>query len=84
MTRDDGSPSVVVIENTMGDYLDAAGRQILLYGADDRTVTAALLRLGRQGERAARSARDRRLAKAFADDVEALRSQGAVTEGRSW
>jgi len=83
-TRDDGSPSVVVIENTMGDYLDAAGRQILLYGADDRTVTAALLRLGRQGERAARSARDRRLAKAFADDVEALRSQGAVTEGRSW
>jgi uncharacterized membrane protein len=83
-TRDDGSPIVVVIANTMGDYLDAAGRQILLYGADDRTVTAALLRLGRQGEHAARSDRDRRLAKAFADDVEALRSQVPVTGGRSW
>ncbi|MFW2336177.1 DUF2254 family protein [Ilumatobacter sp.] len=83
-TREDGSPSVVVIESTMGDYLDAAGRQILLYGADDRTVTAALLRLGRQGERAARSQRDRGLAKAFADDVEALRSQAPVTAGRSW
>jgi uncharacterized membrane protein len=82
--RADGSPSVVVIANTMGDYLDAAGRQILLYGAADRTVTAALLRLGRQGERAARSERDRGLAKAFADDVEALRSQAPVTAGRSW
>jgi uncharacterized membrane protein len=83
-TRDDGSTSVVVIADAMGDYLDAAGRQILLYGADDRTVTSALLRLGRQGERAARSDRDRRLAKAFADDVEALRSQAPVTAGRSW
>ena len=83
-THRDGSPRVVVIEDTMGDYLDAAGRQILLYGADDRTVTAALLRLGRQGERAARSDRDRRLAKAFADDVEAQRSTAPVTAGRSW
>ena len=83
-THRDGSPSVVVIEDTMGDYLDAAGRQILLYGADDRTVTAALLRLGRQGERAARSDRDRLLAKAFADDVEAQRSTAPVTAGRSW
>jgi uncharacterized membrane protein len=83
-TRDDGSPSVVVIENTMGDYLDAAGRQLLLYGAEDRTVTSALLRLGRQGERVARSDRDRRLAKAFADDVEALRSQAPAATGRSW
>ena len=80
----DGAPSVVVFEDTMGDYIDAAGRQILLYGADDRAVTAALLRLGREGERAARSDRDRRLAKAFADDVEALRSQAPATEGRSW
>jgi uncharacterized membrane protein len=83
-TRADGSPSVVVMANTMGDYLDAAGRQILLYGADDRSVTSALLRFGRQGERVARSERDRRLAKAFADDVEALRSQTPVTTGRSW
>jgi len=83
-TREDGSPNVVVLANTMGDYLDAAGRQILLYGAEDRTVTAALLRLGRQGERAARSERDRLLAKAFADDVEAVRSQAPTTAGRSW
>jgi uncharacterized membrane protein len=83
-TRENGSPSVVVLANTMGDHLDAAGRQILLYGADDRAVTAALLRLGRQGERASRSARDRRLAKAFADDVEDLRSQATVTAGGPW
>ncbi len=82
-TRDDGSPSVIVIENTMGDYLDGAGRQILLYGADDRTVTAALLRLGRQCERAARSDRDRRLARAFVADVEAVRGAD-ISEGRSW
>ena len=83
-TNSDGDPIVVVIENTMGDYLDAAGRQLLLYGADDRAVTAALLRLGREGERAARSDRDRRLARAFLDDVELLRSHAPVTEGRSW
>jgi len=83
-TGSDGAPIVVVIEDTMGDYLDAAGRQLLLYGADDRAVTAALLRLGREGERAARSGRDRRLAKAFADDVEAVRSQASATDGRSW
>ncbi|MGI9624067.1 MAG: DUF2254 family protein [Acidimicrobiales bacterium] len=83
-TRDDGSPSVVVIASTMGDYLDSAGRQLLLYGAEDRSVTAALLRLGRQGERVARCERDRRLAKRFADDVEAVRSQTPSTAGRSW
>ena len=81
--RDDGSTSVIVIENTMGDYLDGAGRQILLYGADDRTVTAALLRLGRQCERVARSDRDRRLARAFVADVAAVRGAG-ISEGRSW
>ena len=83
-TGSDGAPSVVVIEDTMGDLLDAAGRQLLLYGADDRAVTAALLRLGREGERAARSDRDRRLAKAFAEDVEAVRSHAPATDGRSW
>ena len=83
-TGSDGAPIVVVIEDTMGDYLDAAGRQLLLYGADDRALTAALLRLGREGERAALSDRDRRLAKAFADDVEAVRSQAPTTDGRSW
>ena len=81
-TRDDGSPSVIVIENTMGDYLDGAGRQILLYGADDRTVTAALLRLGRQCERAGRFDRDRRLARAFVSDVEAVNGAG-ISEGPS-
>ena len=69
--RSDGSPSVVVEEDTMGDLLDAAGRQILLYGNQDRTVTAALLRLGREGERFASSDRDRDLARAFTADVDA-------------
>lgn len=82
--RSDGSPRVVVREDTVGDYLDAAGRQILLYGSEDRTVTAALLRLGRQGERFADSDRDRQLASAFADDVEAARAAGAGSEGRAW
>ena len=41
-SRDDGSYTVVVHENTMGDFMDTAGRQILLYGGDDRSVTAAL------------------------------------------
>jgi uncharacterized membrane protein len=31
----DDSPRVVVREDTMGDHLDAAGRQILLYGSED-------------------------------------------------
>lgn len=81
--RTDGSPCVVVEEDTMGDYLDAAGRQILLYGSEDRTVTAALLRLGREAERFAGSDRDRQLARTFADDVEAARA-GADSEGRAW
>ena len=82
--RSDGSPRVVVREDTVGDYLDAAGRQILLYGGEDRTVNAALLRLGRQGERFADSDRDRQLARTFADDVEAARAAGAGSEGRAW
>jgi uncharacterized membrane protein len=82
--RADGTPSVVVIEDTIGDLLDAAGRQLLLYGAPDRTVTAALLRLGRQGERAARSDRDRQLAAAFAADVDEVRAADAGSEGRAW
>ncbi len=82
--RSDGSSCVVVREDTVGDYLDAAGRQILLYGGEDRTVTAALLRLGRQGERFADSDRDRQLARTFADDVEAARAAGAGSEGRAW
>ena len=82
--RADGTPSVVVIEKTIGDWLDGAGRQLLLYGATDRTVTAALLRLGQQGERAARSDRDRQLAAAFADDVDAVRDAGAGSRGRAW
>ena len=68
----------------MGDHLDAAGRQILLYGSDDRTVTAALLRLGREGARFAGSDRDRQLAHAFAKDVEAARAAGAGSLGRAW
>jgi len=82
--RADGTPSVVVRENTVGDWLDAAGRQLLLYGATDRTVTASLLRLGREGERAARSDRDRQLAAAFAVDVDAVRAAGAGSDGRAW
>lgn len=82
--HDDGSPSVVVTADTLGDHLDAAGRQILLYGSDDRTVTAALLRLGQQGERFATSERDRRLASAFASDVEAIRADTARTDGSAW
>ena len=82
--RSDGSHCVVVEEDTMGDHLDAAGRQILLYGSGDRTVTAALLRLGREGERFAGSDRDRQLAHAFAQDVEAARAAGASSEGRAW
>ena len=81
---EDGTPRVVVNEATMGDYLDAAGRQILLYGGVDRTVTAALLRLGKQGERFAGSDRDRRLAREFIADVESTRSNGAGSHGREW
>ena len=80
----DGSPSVVVRTPSVGDLLDASGRQILLYGAEDRTVTAALLRLGRQGERFATSERDRKLARAFGDDVEAVRANGANSPGQLW
>ena len=82
--RADGTPRVVVRENTVGDWLDGAGRQLLLYGAMDRTVTAALLRLGQQGERAARSDRDRQLAAAFADDVDKVRAAGVDSAGRAW
>lgn len=82
--RSDGTPRVVVAGDTMGDHLDTAGRQLLLYGREDLTVTAALLRLGRQGERMAQSDRDRRLARAFADDVEAARASGTGSEGRGW
>ena len=73
--RSDGSPSVVLLEDSMGDFLDAAGRQILLYGADDRTVTAALLRMAQQAERTATCDHDRRLARALAADVEAARGE---------
>ena len=82
--QSDGSPSVVVEEDTMGDLLDAAGRQILLYGNQDRTVTAALLRLGREGERFAGNDRDRHLARAFTADVDAARQAGAGSEGAAW
>ena len=82
--QSDGSPSVVVEEDTMGDLLDAAGRQILLYGNQDRTVTAALLRLGREGERFASTDRDRHLARAFTADVDAARQAGAGSEGAAW
>lgn len=82
--RDDGTPTVVVEEDTMGDFLDAAGRQILLYGGDDRTVTAALQRLGQQGQRFATFDRDRQLAKAFTADVESKRATGATSHGRAW
>jgi len=78
----DGSPSVVVREQTMGDHLDAAGRQILLYGSEDQTVTAALLRLGEQGQRFATSDHDRDLARAFTVDVESDRANGAQSAGR--
>ena len=78
----DGSPSVVVCEQTMGDHLDAAGRQILLYGSEDQTVTAALLRLGEQGQRFATSDHDRDLARAFTVDVESDRANGAQSAGR--
>lgn len=80
----DESSSVVVLADSLGDRLDAAGRQILLYGGGDRTVTAALLRLGQQGARFATSERDRRLARAFVDDVDAVRADGASSAGRAW
>ncbi len=80
----DESSSVVVLADSLGDRLDAAGRQILLYGGSDRTVTAALLRLGQQWARIATSERDRRLARAFVDDVDAVRADGATSAGRAW
>ena len=80
--RSDGSPSVVLLEDSMGDFMDVAGRQILLYGTDDRTVTAALLRMAQQAERTATCERDRRLAQALAADVEAARGESG-SEGRS-
>ena len=81
--RGDGEPNVVLFEDTMGDLMNAAGRQILLYGKDDRSVTAALLRMARQAERTATCERDRRLARALAADVEAVRAE-SVSEGGSW
>ena len=81
---EDGTPLVVVHEATIGDYLDAQGRQLLLYGGGDRAVTAALLRLGKQGERIAGSDRDRRLAQEFTADVESMRANGAGSHGRNW
>jgi hypothetical protein len=81
--RSDGSPIVIAREDGVGDHLDTAGRQILLYGRDDRSVTAALLRLAREAERTAPYERDRRLARAFAEDVEAARGAGAGSESRS-
>ena len=86
-SRRDGSYTVVVIENTMGDFMDAAGRQILLYGSDDRSVTAALLRMAQQAERVALHERDRRIARALASDVEAVRgssNNSSNSEGNSW
>ena len=82
-SRDDGSYTVVVHENTMGDFMNTAGRQILLYGGDDQSVTAALARMARQAERTARYERDREIARALAIDVEAVRG-GAHAPGRSW
>lgn len=82
--HDDGTPSVVVVADTLGDYVDAAGRQLLLYGGDDRTVTAALLRLARQSERIAATDRDRDLCAAFAADVDRTRADGNRSAGRSW
>ena len=80
----DESPSVIVQADSLGDHLDASGRQILLYGGGDRTVTATLLRLGQQWARFATSERDGRLARAFVDDVEAVRVDGATSAGRAW
>ena len=82
-SRGDGSYTAVVHENSMGDFLDAAGRQILLYGSDDQSVTAALARMARQAQRTARCERDRQIAEALAVELEAVRG-GAHTPGRSW
>ena len=82
-SRGDGPYTIVVHENTMGDFMNAAGRQILLYGSDDRSVTAALSRMARQAERTARCERDREIARALAIDVEAVQG-GAHTPGRPW
>lgn len=71
-SRDDGSYTVVAHENTMGDFMDATGRQILRYGSGDQGVTAALARMARQAERTANCERDRRIAGAFASDVDAV------------
>jgi uncharacterized membrane protein len=69
----DGAPRVVVRGETVGDHLDFAGREILLYGRDDPTMTAALLRLAHQVERVVASDRDRELARSLADDIERVR-----------
>jgi len=82
-SRGDGSYTVVVYENSMGDFLNAAGRQIFMYGREDRSVTGALSRMARQAERTATCERDRRIARALASDVEAVRGS-SNSEGRSW
>lgn len=83
-TESEGPPDVIVEEMTIGDILDGAGRQILLYGSGDRTVTAALVRLGQQGQRVATSERDRTLARAFTAEVESVRGPESVSDGLKW
>ncbi len=66
---------MVVRDKTIGDHLDFAGREILLYGRVDPKVTAALLCLARQVERVVASDRDRELARSLADDIEVVRDK---------
>lgn len=80
----DGSPIVIAQDDSVGDHVDAAGRQVLLYGGGDPSVTSALLRLARQAERTAPSERDRHLALALAEDVATVRAAGAGSQGRLW
>ena len=71
----DGTPVVTVREQSVAELLDTVGRQILLYGQEDRSVTASLLWFAREGGRVMTVDRDRDLAKALADDIEATRAQ---------
>jgi hypothetical protein len=68
----DGTPTVVLRAETVGEHLDSAGRAILRYSSGEPYVTAALLRLAHQVERVAASDRDRELAQSLDHGIEAV------------
>jgi uncharacterized membrane protein len=70
----DGEFTVVRVARTLGDYVDVATRSILLYGATDPNVLAALRNLTNRVAEVARTAEDRRRIERLAADIDAVAS----------